>query len=460
MGLAQSTRSVVYIIPVLLVLNLLYLAHSGTLPTRLADCQNIVSSKTGSNGPTNVQHANLPESSPTMASQSLPDFPRKIWQTAKTSPGSMGEDDRKAVTSWTKMNQKYRYESMTAFSAESYVRERFASRPDLVEVFIDLQDAILRADLIRYLVLLSDGGVYSDVDTRALQPIDHWIPESLAPKVSVVVGVEYDVLDGNRWSDWTLDLQFCTWTMMSRAGHPLMEKAVERVVAGLKKLARKQGVTISGIKASYHDVLDTTGPALFTEAVFEYLTEKIGQPYTWKNVTNLKHEILVEDVLILPINAFGSGQAHSHSGSVEADDAYVSHMFKGSWKGDHPMAKPEKDTKPEADKKLDDKKSEDDEKLAAEDKAEDPKKHEDNSKPADEKANQMKQQESKDDAQQSKPEAAIAATSSTPQHQPQHDTASETSQDDLRQQQEELRRLESVQQAAARKRKTADEKGR
>ena len=42
-------------------------------------------------------------------------------------------------------------------------------------------------------------------------------------------------------------------------------------------------------------------------------------------------------VLILPINAFGSGQAHSKSGSPDENTALVQHLFKGSWKVDHPF---------------------------------------------------------------------------------------------------------------------------
>ena len=46
-------------------------------------------------------------------------------------------------------------------------------------------------------------------------------------------------------------------------------------------------------------------------------------------------------VLILPINAFGSGQAHSRSGSPDANTALVQHLFKGSWKADHPLMEAE-----------------------------------------------------------------------------------------------------------------------
>lgn len=99
-------------------------------------------------------------------------FPRKIWQTSKNGPAGLDSEDRQPIQSWVKINQKHRYEILTAHTAESYVRDTFSHRQDIVETFTDLQDPILRADLIRYLVLLGDGGVYSDIDVS-----HHPIPE-------------------------------------------------------------------------------------------------------------------------------------------------------------------------------------------------------------------------------------------------------------------------------------------
>ena len=81
-------------------------------------------------------------------------FPRKIWQTSKMGPGGLEEDDRRAIQSWVKLNQKHRYEILTQHSAESYIRTTFPHRYDIEETFMDLHDPILRADFIRYLVLL------------------------------------------------------------------------------------------------------------------------------------------------------------------------------------------------------------------------------------------------------------------------------------------------------------------
>lgn len=320
-------------------------------------------------------------------------FPKKIWQTARTGPARLDDNDRNSLRSWMKTNQNHRYEILTQYSAETYVKDRFSHRPDIEEVFVDLQDPILRADFIRYLVLLGDGGAYSDMDTVSLRPIEDWVPPAYANKVNLVVGIEYDKLDGERWQDWPLDLQFCTWAILAKPGHSLMETTVNRVIARLKALAQAQETTISEIRASYADVLSTTGPALFTEAIIEGLAVSTGTDFTWQNLTGMTESRLVDDgtyspkpnfpffsrtvfgtsrrlsrrslnpahiflgseigflkknsnadfracapVLILPINAFGSGQAHSRSGKPEDSTAFVHHLFKGSWKADHPPA--------------------------------------------------------------------------------------------------------------------------
>ena len=199
------------------------------------------------------------------------------------------------MNSWAKINQKHRYEILTQYSAESYVKDRFSHRPDIGELFVELQDPILRSDFIRYLVLLGDGGLYSDIDTMVLIPIEDWVPSAYVNKVNLVVGVEYDKLDGDRWGDWPLDLQFCTWAILAKPGHFLIERTVDRVITGLKALAREQETTISGIRASFSEVLNTTGPSLFTEAVIEGLAEATGTTFTWHNLTGMTESKLVED---------------------------------------------------------------------------------------------------------------------------------------------------------------------
>jgi mannosyltransferase OCH1-like enzyme len=54
---------------------------------------------------------------------------------------------------------------------DAYVRGRFqATDPRVVEVFTGLTDPILRADLLRYLILLREGGVWADIDVLPPPP--------------------------------------------------------------------------------------------------------------------------------------------------------------------------------------------------------------------------------------------------------------------------------------------------
>ena len=146
--------------------------------------------------------------------------------------------------------------------------------------------------------------MYSDIDTTSLIPIEDWVPSAYVNKVNLVIGVEYDKLDGGRRGDFTLDLQFCTWAILAKPGHLLMEMTVDRVLSRLKGLAQQQETTTSGIRASYREVLNTTGPGLFTEAVIEGLAFTTGTNFTWQNLTGMTESKIVGDGTYFPWPSF------------------------------------------------------------------------------------------------------------------------------------------------------------
>lgn len=272
-------------------------------------------------------------STPTQSTE----FPRRIWQTAKTSAAGLGDEERKSIQTWVTKNQKHRYEIVTKHSAETYIYEYYMDKPEIAETFLDLQDNMMRADLAKYLTLSAEGGVYCDLDTVLERPIDEWVPSSFKDKANLVVGVEYDVLDGNRWADWTLDLQFASWAILAKPGHQAFDIALHSAVSRLKKIGAGQGKSVGDMHASYKEVLDSTGPALFTRSVIETIAIQTNTDFTWKNMSGMTVPTLFGDVLVLPINAFGSGQAHSNSGPGDGPEVLVRHLFAGSWKAAHPF---------------------------------------------------------------------------------------------------------------------------
>jgi len=210
-----------------------------------------------------------------------------------------------------------------------FVEERFQDRPALLAFWKDLNVTILRADMIRYLAMLAEGGVYSDLDTSCLKPIEQWIPERFSREnINAVVGVEYD---DTTYRMFVRPMSFCQWTLMAKPGHPIFEAVVARVIHHLEYLARVKNTDLGNLEVEKKEVLEGTGPGAFTDAVMEVLSNDMGRRVEWSEVQGLKEPKLFGDVLVLPINGFASGQKHSHSGDKEYGEALVKHHFGRSW---------------------------------------------------------------------------------------------------------------------------------
>jgi alpha 1,6-mannosyltransferase len=283
---------------------------------------------------------------------------RKVWQTWRVPFQEMDEELQRLSRTWIDMNPEYRYELLTDDSAATYVRAKFARRPDIQRMFERTRDPILRADLTRYLALLADGGIYSDIDTDCSRPIDSWIPPEYQNRTGLVVGVEYDVRDEALRADMELRVQLCQWTFMAKPGHPVMQHVVDRITAKLSEFDQGQGDG-NGIQTKEGNVMELTGPRvgywvwhclpewklteilqIFTRAVLEGTSKMIGTPVTDAEITKLTEPKLFGDVLVMPVSAFASGQEHSGSKPWGNSEQLMSHHFRGfsTWKPAHEQA--------------------------------------------------------------------------------------------------------------------------
>ncbi|CAD6592665.1 MAG: hypothetical protein ASARMPREDX12_006343 [Alectoria sarmentosa] len=265
------------------------------------------------------------------------DFPFKIWQTAKTGISTLDPETQTSIQSWNEQNPNHRFEMITYGSSESYVAKTFAQDPALVRDFLALRDPVLRADLVRYLILYGDGGVYADLDTVCLRPIHTWVPAGLKGKVNMVIGIEGDSLGGTMIKGFSQHVGLGQATLAAKPGHFMMKRVIERVLSRLRMLAERQNSTLAAIEASYEDVIDTTGPGVFSECIYDGLSLITGTNVTSSDLTGLTEPRLIGDVLILPVTAFAPGVPHSNAGGPEDKSALVHHLYKGSWKADHPF---------------------------------------------------------------------------------------------------------------------------
>ncbi|TDZ36933.1 Initiation-specific alpha-1,6-mannosyltransferase [Colletotrichum spinosum] len=289
----------------------------------------------------NLRHggAVLPEEWRTNVTQLIPP---KIWQIIL--PKKAPESDKDMVIdpaalkesqSWIALNPGYSYTMMGEKSGLEYVQQHFADEPELLAAYVNMPNVGMKSDFLRYLVLGLEGGVYTDTDTLALKPIDAWVPAEYRDKARLVVGVEFDRRDGDGWRDILHWVQFCQWTIAAAPGHPVFGKMAARILRSLAEMAATHEADIKDVRPSSVEVMNSTGPAAWTETVFLQLQEYDNSLTDIKNLSYITEPRLIGDVLILPIDGFGMDQPHSNSTRGDPPEAaLMKHLFHGSWRGD------------------------------------------------------------------------------------------------------------------------------
>ncbi|KAI9866332.1 MAG: membrane-bound alpha-1,6- mannosyltransferase Initiation-specific [Trichoglossum hirsutum] len=258
-------------------------------------------------------------------------FPAYIWQTWKTTPasGDFPENYRPGEASWTGKHPGFIHEVITDQVAVHLIKHLYASIPEVIDAYDSLPLPVLKADFFRYLILLARGGIYSDIDTTALKSVVDWIPEKIPlSSIGLVVGIEADP-DREDWHEWySRRIQFCQWTIQSKSGHPVLRDIVAHITEEAPKW--KHG------KVDNHNVVEFTGPALWTDKIFEYLNNEqyfdmstSKGNITWREFTGMKNIKKVGDVVILPITSFSPGVGQMGAGEPDDPLAYVQHDFDG-----------------------------------------------------------------------------------------------------------------------------------
>jgi mannosyltransferase OCH1-like enzyme len=271
-------------------------------------------------------------------------IPRKIWQTWKTGPLAFEQRDSDAAKTWPAKNPSYRYEVLTDDNAIQYVEWHYGphgfNRPDIVDLYRELNITIIRADLLRYLVMYAEGGVYADIDVECLRPVHRFIPERYNEHdVDMIVGVEIDEpAFGNHPILGSKCKSFCQWTFAAKPRLPVMMRLVENIQEWIHELARQKGVPIGQLELDFNEVISGTGPSAFTQAILQQMTaQNHGVPVTWDSFHNLVESRLVNGILVLNVEAFAAGQGHSDSGNHDSRGALVKHHYHASgWPSRHP----------------------------------------------------------------------------------------------------------------------------
>ncbi|PVH15207.1 uncharacterized protein CXQ87_003044 [Candidozyma duobushaemuli] len=279
-------------------------------------------------------------------------FQKNIWQTWKVGVehGAFPTKYKRFQIGWEEKNPGYKHYVIADDQCDLLINDLYESVPDVKKAWNSMPKSILKADFFRYLILYARGGVYSDIDTTALKPIDSWLSANETvfgqPNTAgLVVGIEADP-DRPDWAEWyARRIQFCQWTIQAKAGHPQLRELIASITEiTLTRQKKGQLHKVLG-KDEGGDIMNWTGPGIWTDSVFEYLNN-LAQPQKnrdegvvetlvdWKMFTGLQKPRIVDDVMVLPITSFSPDVDQMGAKSSNHELAYAKHMFSGSWKND------------------------------------------------------------------------------------------------------------------------------
>ncbi|TYJ58851.1 hypothetical protein B9479_000283 [Cryptococcus floricola] len=246
-------------------------------------------------------------------------------------------------------------------------RKRTVGVPRVVEEmeWLKADWGVVRADMFRYLILLINGGVYTDTDTASVLPLERWgishktyppdpLLSSLPHLVSLIssssssspppppedetepnliVAIEVDALATNaNWQkqSFVRGLQVVQWTIVGKRGHPVFLDVIGHALGwGEKVRAEEQRGKRDGEAESEKkdgEILEWSGPGAFTDAVFRYLLVRYG--FHPDEASGLKQPLRVGDVVLMPVNSFRADASEGFQG----DHKVVWHGFFGRWK--------------------------------------------------------------------------------------------------------------------------------
>jgi len=57
---------------------------------------------------------------------------------------------------------------------DTYLNELFPSPSPMFKLLSSVRKPVLKADILRYSLLLRDGGIYTDIDTASIRPFKEW----------------------------------------------------------------------------------------------------------------------------------------------------------------------------------------------------------------------------------------------------------------------------------------------
>lgn len=214
-------------------------------------------------------------------------IPRLIHQVCLS--GAVPDVLRKNVDALRAQNPDWVHRLYDDDAAEAFIANQYGSEMLRDYLSIDPSYGAARADFFRYLVVYRLGGVYLDLKSTFLRPIDTVLTPDDSYLISQWRNTAGEPHEGNGLHSELPGIpggEFQQWHVIAAPEHPFLERVVERVVSGIHHYrARKETIGWKG-------VLNLTGPIAYTQAIAPVLQHHPHRRIPNEAVAGLQFSVL------------------------------------------------------------------------------------------------------------------------------------------------------------------------
>ena len=171
---------------------------------------------------------------------------KNIWQTSSIPYEELPIKLKNAFYSWIDINPNYKYHYIDLHECEKFILENYGKK--YYNTFMSLHNEKMKSNFWKYLVLYKEGGVYSDIDTICLEPVDLWIKT-----YDFIVSSNYDNL-------------YCGTTIASSKDNIILKNIIDNMMKALENIDYTEDNIIE----------KTVGDVMFTNSIKQSLNNSVN----------------------------------------------------------------------------------------------------------------------------------------------------------------------------------------
>lgn len=174
-------------------------------------------------------------------------IPKIIFQTCSFKKNEIPDYINIHVQTWKDKNPDWEYRYYDDDDCRDFVKQYF---PDLYDMFISIKVPFARADFWRFLALYEFGGVYADIDTYCVTPLNDWLDttKEFVSAENYIPGLGYNIED---------------WFFANSPKNPISKNIIDLMINRIEESNKNN--------EKYVVITWHTSPYMFTDAIKEML---------------------------------------------------------------------------------------------------------------------------------------------------------------------------------------------